>query len=87
MIYADYGYHHYGTEIEVPTWYPFLGLTDGTPTIVRAVLNSWTPPLDADLARLSSSSTRDCRGAHRHVRGDHPAEVCTVPRRCLTSRP
>ena len=46
-IYADHGYHHYGTEGEVPTTYPFAGLTDGDPTIVRAVLKSWTHPLDA----------------------------------------
>ena len=48
VVYADHGYHHYGTEIEVPTAYPFLGMTDGVPTIVRAVLKSWTHPLDAD---------------------------------------
>jgi hypothetical protein len=48
VIYVDHGYHHYGTEIEVATAYPFLGLTAGTPTIVRAVLKSWTHPLDAD---------------------------------------
>jgi hypothetical protein len=32
----------------VPTSYPFAGMTDGAPTIVRAVLKSWTHPLDAD---------------------------------------
>ncbi len=48
VIYADHGYHHYGTEVEVPTSYPFAGMTDGVPTIVRAVLKSWTHPLDAD---------------------------------------
>jgi hypothetical protein len=48
MIYADDGYHHYGAEIEVPTSYNFLGMTDGVPTIVRVVLKSWTHPLDAD---------------------------------------
>ena len=47
-IYADHGYHHYGTEIEVPTSDTFLGMTDGPQTIVRAVLKSWTHPLDAD---------------------------------------
>jgi hypothetical protein len=47
-IYADHGYHHYGTEIEVPTACPFAGLTGGDPTIVRAVLKSWTHPLGAD---------------------------------------
>ena len=47
-IYADHGYHHYGTEIEVQTAYPFAGMTDGAPTIGRAVLKSWTHPLDAD---------------------------------------
>jgi hypothetical protein len=46
-VYADDGYHHAGTEIEVPTAYPFAGLTDGDPMIVRAVLKSWTHPLDA----------------------------------------
>jgi hypothetical protein len=48
VIHADNGYHHYGTEIEVPTAFPFLGLGDEGPTIVRAVLKSWTHPLDAD---------------------------------------
>ena len=48
VIYADHGYHHYGTEIEVPTSYKFLGMTDRPETIVRAVLKSWTHPLDAD---------------------------------------
>jgi hypothetical protein len=48
VIYADDGYHHYGCEIEVPTSYPFLGMTDGLPTIVRAVLKSWTHPLAAE---------------------------------------
>lgn len=47
-VYADHGYHHYGSEIEVPTSYGFPGMTDGSPTIVRAVLRSWTHPLDAD---------------------------------------
>jgi hypothetical protein len=47
-IYADHGYHHYGTEIAVPTSDKFLGMTDGPQTIVRAVLKSWTLPLDAD---------------------------------------
>ena len=47
-VYADDGYHHEGAEAEVPTGYPFLGLTGGDPTIVRAVLKSWTHPLDAD---------------------------------------
>jgi len=28
--------------------YPFLGATDGAPTIVRAVLKSWTHPLGAE---------------------------------------
>src|SRR5277367_4909668 len=37
-IYADHGYHHYGTEIEVTTSDTFLGMTDGPQTIVRAVL-------------------------------------------------
>ena len=44
---ADDGYHHEGAETEVPTGYPFLGLTGGDPTIVRAVLKSWTHPLGA----------------------------------------
>lgn len=48
MIYADHGYHHRGGEIGVPTSCPFLGVTDGAPTIVRAVLMSWTQPLGAD---------------------------------------
>jgi hypothetical protein len=48
VIYADHGYHHYGTETEVPTAYTFLGMMDGPKTIVRAVLKSWTHPLDAD---------------------------------------
>lgn len=42
---ADDGYHHAGTEAEVPTAYPFGGLTDAEPTIVRAALKSWTHPL------------------------------------------
>lgn len=46
-VYADDGYHHVGAEAEVPTGYPFLGLTGGDPTIVRAVLKSWTHPLGA----------------------------------------
>jgi hypothetical protein len=48
LVYADHGYHHYGTETEVPTSYKFGGTTDGRQTIVRAVLKSWTHPLDAD---------------------------------------
>ena len=48
VIYADHGYHHYGTEIEVPTSYKFLGMTGGPETIVRAVLKSWTHPLHAE---------------------------------------
>jgi len=47
-IYADHGYHHYGTEIEVTTSDTFLGMTDGPQTIVRAVLKSWTHQLDGD---------------------------------------
>jgi hypothetical protein len=46
-VYAGDGYHHVGTETEVPTAYPFAGLTDGDPAIVRVVLKSWTHPLDA----------------------------------------
>jgi Domain of unknown function (DUF6907) len=48
VIYADDGYHHYGHESEVPTSCKFLGMTDGPDTIIRAVLKSWTHPLDAD---------------------------------------
>jgi hypothetical protein len=48
VIHADDGYHHSGAEIEVPTSYPFLGMTDGAPTIVRGVLKSWTHPLGAE---------------------------------------
>ena len=48
VIYADDGYHHYGREIEIPTSCRFLGMTDGPRTVVRAVLKSWTCPLDAD---------------------------------------
>ena len=47
VIYADHRYHHYGTEIKVPTSYNFAGMTAGPETIVRAVLKSWTHPLDA----------------------------------------
>lgn len=50
-IYADHGYHHYGPEIEVPTSGKYLGMTDGPETIVRAVLKSWTHPLDAEAGR------------------------------------
>jgi hypothetical protein len=46
-VYADDGYQHVGTEIEVLTAYHFAGLIDGNPTIVRAVLKSWTHPLEA----------------------------------------
>jgi hypothetical protein len=45
---ADDGYHHEGAETEVPTGYPFPGLADADPTIVRAALKSWTQPLGAD---------------------------------------
>jgi uncharacterized protein DUF6907 len=45
---ADDGYHHYGTEIEVPTAYKFLDLSDDPETIIRVVLKSWTHPLSAD---------------------------------------
>lgn len=48
VIYADDGYHHYGTEIKVPTACPFLGTTAGDPTIVRVFLKSWTHPLNAE---------------------------------------
>jgi len=44
---AGDGYHHAGTEAEVPTAYPFGGLTDAEPTIVRAALKSWAHPLGA----------------------------------------
>jgi hypothetical protein len=47
-VYSDDGYHHVGAEVEVPTAYPFTGLANGEPTVVRAVLKSWTHPLDAD---------------------------------------
>jgi Domain of unknown function (DUF6907) len=47
-VYADHGYHHCGCEVEVPISHPFLGLANGDPTIVRAILKSWTHPLDAD---------------------------------------
>ena len=47
-VYADHGYHHDGPQIEVPTSYKFLGMAYGPPTIVRAVLKSWTHPLDAE---------------------------------------
>ena len=47
VVHADDGYHHTGDETEVPTSSPFLGMTDGAPTIVRAVLKSWTHPLGA----------------------------------------
>ncbi len=46
-VYADHGYHHYGTEIEVPTSDTFPGMADGPQSIVRAVLKSWTHPLGA----------------------------------------
>jgi len=48
VIYADDGYHHYGAVIEVPTSYEFLGMPGDPETIVRAVLKSWTHPLDAE---------------------------------------
>lgn len=48
VIHADDGYHHYGTEIGVPTSCKFLDMTDGSEMIVRASLRSWTLPLDAD---------------------------------------
>ncbi len=48
VIHADDGYHHYGAEAEVPTSYPFLGEAGGAPTIVRAVLKSWTHPLGTE---------------------------------------
>jgi hypothetical protein len=56
VIYTDNGYHHYGAEAEVPTSYPFLGLTDGVPTVVRAVLMSWTQPPGGDPRPPKSSS-------------------------------
>ena len=48
VTHADDGYHHYGREIEVPTSCRFLGMTDEPHTVIRAVLKSWTCPLDAD---------------------------------------
>ena len=48
VIYADHGYHHYGSEIEVPTSDTFGGMSDGPATIIRVVLKSWTHPMDAD---------------------------------------
>jgi hypothetical protein len=48
VIYTDHGYHHYGPETEVPTSYPFGGLTEGPGTVVRVILKSWTHPLDAE---------------------------------------
>ena len=44
---SDDGYHHEGAVAEVATAYPFLGTTEGEPTIVRAALRSWTHPLGA----------------------------------------
>lgn len=44
---ADDGYHHDGPEDQVPTSYPFGGLTDGPPTVVRVQVRSWTHPLGA----------------------------------------
>ena len=48
VIYADHGYHHYGPEVEVPASSRFAGMTEGPAAVVRAVLKSWTHPLDAE---------------------------------------
>jgi hypothetical protein len=46
LIYADDGYHHYGPETAVPTSDRVL-LSDPE-TVVKVILKSWTPRLDAD---------------------------------------
>jgi hypothetical protein len=46
LIDADDGFHHYGPEIAIPTADRML--LDGPETIVKAILKSWTHPLDAE---------------------------------------
>jgi hypothetical protein len=44
VIYADDGYHHHGTEIEVPTSSKFLGMADGPGPSPRPCLTSRPQP-------------------------------------------
>jgi hypothetical protein len=83
-IYADDGYHHYGTEIEVPTSDTFLGMTGAPETIVRVVLKSWTHPLDAEpgpvLIELNLGTAAERTDMYADVT---PAEARAVARALL----
>ena len=46
VIHADDGYHYYGPEAAIVTSDRML--LDSLPTVVRAVVKSWTCPLGAD---------------------------------------
>jgi hypothetical protein len=85
---TDHGYHHYGTEIDVPASYKFPGMTDGPETIVRAVLKSWTHPHDAEPgARPHRAQPRGPpQSAPTCARRSPPPRPGPSPRRCLTSR-
>ena len=87
-VYADHGYHHYGTEVEVPTSYPFAGMTYGDPTIVRVVLKSWTHPLHADPGPALIELNLGTAGERTDMCAEvTPAEARAVARRCWTWRP
>lgn len=48
VIHASDGFHHYGTEAEVPVSCTLTGAVDDPQLIVRVVVKSWTHPMDAD---------------------------------------
>ena len=68
----------------MPTSYKFLGMTDGPQTIVRAVLKSWTHPLDADpgpaLIELNLGTAEERTDMCAEIT---PARPVPSPRRCL----
>jgi hypothetical protein len=71
----------------VPTWYPFLGMTEGTPTIVWAVLNSWTHPLDADIGLALIELDLGIAGERIDMCAEITSPRPEPPRRCQTSWP
>ncbi len=71
----------------MPTAYPFLGMTDGASTIIRAVLKSWTHPVDADpgpaLIELNLGTAAERTDMCAEIT---PIEARPSPRHCLTSQ-
>jgi hypothetical protein len=71
-------------EVEAPTSYKFLGMTDGPQTIVRAVLKSWTQLLGADPGPALVEFNPGTAGERADVcAGISPAEARAVARALL----